>query len=176
MKYKYIGIFSAFFFICTSVLAKHDSDHPLSADDWKVIMEKVVLLEASGLIPTLLPTIMRNQDTLQLTGEQVSSFRAWRKKNYTNMVNIMNVIIEQKVQFRVESLSPGTTSDHLLAFQSDIQELQRRLLKIKLSCRDLVMASFTDEQWENFAFVVSDNRKLASLVSQSNNVALVHAH
>jgi hypothetical protein len=173
---KYIGIVVAFFFLLAPVQAKHNSDHPLSADDWKEVMGKVVLLEDSGLVPTLLPTIMRNRDTLELTDEQVSAFRAWRKENYTNMVNVMNEIIEKMVQFRIESLSPGITSDHLVAYQSEIHGLQRQLLKIKLSCRELVMTTFTDEQWENFDFVVADSPKLASLASQVYSVNSEHNH
>jgi len=169
---KYAGIVVAFFFLLTPVQAKHNSDHPLSPEDWKDIMDKVVLLEDSGLMPMLLPIIMGNQDALQLTDEQISSFRAWRKKNYTNMVNIMNKIIEEKVQFRIESLSPRISSDRLLAFQSEIQELQRQLLKVKLSCREQVMTSFTDEQWDNFAFIISDYPKLASLMPQVQTVNL----
>jgi hypothetical protein len=124
----------------------------------------------------MLPLIMRNRDTLELTDEQVNAFRAWRKKNYTNMVNIMNEIIEKMVQFRIEALSPSITSDHLYAFQSEIHELQHQLLKIKLSCREIVVTTFTDEQWENFAFVVADSPKLASLVSQVNTVNSEHIH
>ena len=169
---KYIGVFSALFLMCTSALASHDSDHPLSANEWKEVMGKVVLLEDSGLMPMLLPIIMGNRDALQLTDEQVNLFRSWRKKNYTNMVNLMNKIIEEKVQFRIESLSPRITSDRLLAFQSEIQELQRQLLKIKLSCRENLMTTFTDEQWDNFAFIVSDNPKLASLMPQVGSLDL----
>jgi hypothetical protein len=169
---KYLGLFAVFFFISTTALAKHNSDHPLTADDWKEVMNKVVLLEDSGLMPMLLPIIMGNRDALQLTDEQVNLFRSWRKKNYTNMVNLMNKIIEEKVQFRIESLSPRITSDRLLSFQSEIQELQRQLLKIKLSCRENLMTTFTDEQWDNFAFVVSDNPKLASLMPQVGSLDL----
>jgi hypothetical protein len=171
MKYhpfKYIGIVSAFLLICTSALAKHNSDHPLSPEDWYEVKEKVELLEASGLMPTLLPVILGNRDALQLTDKQVNAFRAWRKKNYTNMVNLMNEIIEKMVDFRVQSLSPSISGDQLLTLQSDIQELQVQLLKIKLSCRELVMTTFTDEQWDNFAFIISDNPKLASLMTQMN--------
>ena len=135
-------------------------------------MEKVVLLEPSSLMPTLLPIIMINRDTLQLTDEQVIAFRAWRKKNYTNMVNAMNEVIEKMVQFRIESLSPGISGDRLLALQSEIQELQHRVLEIKLSCRELVMTTFTDEQWQNFYFVVSDDPQLGSIMSQVNTVNL----
>lgn len=173
---KYIGLFSALFFISTAAYGKHESEHPLSADDWKEVMGKVVLLEQSGLMPTMLPVIMRNQDTLELTDEQINAFRAWRKKNYTNMVNIMNLVIEKMVQFRVNSLSPEVSREQLLAFQAEIHGLQRQLLDIKLSCRELVMTSFTDEQWENFAFVVADNPKLASLVSQVRNANTQQIH
>ena len=173
---KRIGLMFTLLLLCAPVQAKHDSHHPLTADDWKEIMNKVLLLEDSGLMPTLLPVIMRNRDTLALTDEQVSAFRAWRKENYTNMVNIMNEIIEKMVQFRIESLSPDFSNEHLLSFQSEIQDLQRQLLMLKLSCRELVMTSFTDEQWENFAFVVADNPKLASLVSQISSYSLDHKH
>ena len=173
---KYLGLFLAFLFICTTAQAKHDSNHPLTAEDWKEVMDKVVLLEGSGLMPTLLPVIMRNRHTIELTDEQVNSFRAWRKKNYTHMVNIMNETIEKSVEFRVAALSPRITSDQLYVLQSEIQELQRKLLKIKLSCRELVTTSFTDAQWENFAFVISDDPKLASLMSQVNSLDIEHTH
>ena len=121
MKVRYTVVLLTFFFTCSTALAKHDSDHPLTTDDWKEVMDKVVLLEDSGLMPTLLPVIMRNQDTLELTNEQISAFRAWRKQNYTHMVNVMNEIIEKSVQFRVAALSPDITSDHLYVLQSEIQ-------------------------------------------------------
>ena len=173
---KYFLIIVALFFLFTTAQAKHNSDHPLTADDWRDVMDKVVLLESSGLMPTLLPVIMRNQDTLELTDEQINAFRAWRKKNYTHMVNVMNKIIDKSVQFRVAALSPDATSDYLYVLQSEIQELQRQLLKIKLSCRELVTTSFTNEQWENFAFVVADNPKLASLMSQVASPDSEHIH
>jgi len=173
---KIIGILTALIILCASAQAKHRSDHPLSAADWKEVMDKVILLEDSGLMPTLLPVIMRNRDTLPLTEDQVSALRAWRKKNYTKMVNIMNEIIEKMVQFRIESLSPDFTSEHLISFQSDIHNLQRQLLKVKLSCREIVMTTFTDEQWENFAFVAADDPNLAGLVSQVSKFDTGQAH
>ena len=173
---KYIGIAMALCFFSAAALAKHNSEHPLTPEDWKEVMEKVVLLEDSGLLPTLLPVIMRNKDTLQLTDDQINAFRAWRKANYTNVINIMHEILEKKVQFRVEALSPAVSGDHLTALQMEIQELQQQLLKLKLSCRELVMSTFTDEQWENFAFVVADNPKLASLLPQASAIDPEHAH
>jgi hypothetical protein len=173
---KYLGIAMALCIFSTAAPAKHNSEHPLTSADWKDVMEKVVLLEDSGLLPTLLPVIMRNRDTLQLTDEQVNAFRAWRKANYTNVINTMSEILEKKIQFRVEALSPSVSGDHLIELQSEIQELQRELLKLKLSCRKLVMTTFTEEQWENFAFVVADNPKLASLLPQASAIDPGHVH
>ena len=67
------------------------------------------------------------------------------------------------------SLSPGISNERLIALQARIQELQQQVLEIKLSCREIIMTTFTDAQWENFAFVVSDNPKLAGLISQANS-------
>ena len=173
---KYLCILFAALFFLSPAQAMHNSDHPLSPKDWKEIMEKVVLLEGSGLLPTLLPVIMRNRDTLQLTDDQINAFRAWRKANYTNVINTMSEILEKKVQFRVEALSPSVSGDHLIALQAEIQELQQELLKFKLSCRELVISTFTEEQWENFAFVVSDNPKLASLLPQASAIDPGHVH
>lgn len=171
-----LSLLCALVMLCLPAQAKHSSEHPLSDEDWQVVLEKVELLETSGLVPTLLPVVLRNRDTLQLTDEQVKSFRAWRKQNYTNMVNVMNDIIEKMFRFRIESLSPDISEEHLVAFQAEIHDLQRQLLKIKLSCRKLLMTSFTDEQWENFAFVVSDNARLSSLVGQLSTVVVTHKH
>ena len=173
---KYIGIAMALSIFSAAVTAKHNSEHPLTPEDWKEVMEKVVLLEDSGLLPTLLPVIMRNKDTLQLTDDQVKAFRAWRKANYTNVINTMSEILEKKVQFRVEAMSPNISEDHLIELQSEIRELQRELLTLKLSCRRLVMTTFTGEQWENFAFVVADNPKLASLLSPASMLDPEHTH
>jgi len=173
---KYLGLISVLLFAYGTALAMHDSNHPLTTNDWKEVMDKVVLLESSGLMPTLLPVIMRNRDALELTDGQVNSFHVWRKKNYTHMVNVMNEIIEKSVEFRVAALSPHITGEQLFMLQSEIQELQRQLLTIKLSCRELVTKSFTDEQWDNFAYVVSDDPKLASLLSQVDSLDLAHRH
>ena len=173
---KYAGLLVALLLLGTSAQAKHNSDQPLTDKDWKEVIKEVNLLEPSGLMPMLMPIIMLNRDALQLTEEQVNAFRAWRKKNYTHMVNVMNEVIEKMIQFRIESLSSDVSNEHLLAAQSEIQELQRQLLKIKLSCRELIMTTFTDEQWENFAFVVADNPKLASLMSQASTLNIAHNH
>ena len=79
---KYPGIIAVLLLLCTGVMARHNSEHPLSPEDWNEVQEKVELLEVSGLMPTLMPVIMSNRDALQLTDEQLAAFHAWRKKQY----------------------------------------------------------------------------------------------
>ncbi len=160
----------------TPVSAKHNSDHPLSDEDWEQVMEKIALLDDAVYIPSLLPIIMRNRDALQLTEKQLERLYSWRKNHYVEMVNIMNRVIEKKVQFSVESLSSTTSEAHLLEFQKEIHHLQHELLKIRLSCRAILVETFTDEQWENFEFIVADDPKLASLFSQAQRVSQLHHH
>lgn len=159
-----------------TVVAKHNSEHPLSDDDWKEVMERISLLDDSALMPSLLPIIMSNSDALQLTDEQIEMFRNWRKTKYVNMVNIMDKIIYMKVEFGIETLSSSVQDQHLIELQNKIHRLQKKLLIIRLSCRKMIMETFTDEQWENFDFIVTDNPKLSSLFSQSHSITGNHKH
>ncbi len=162
--------------LITPVNAKHSSDHPLSNEDWEQVMEKIALLNDAVFIPSLLPIIMRNRDALQLTEEQLDKLYSWRKNHYVAMVNIMNTVIEKKVQFSVDALSDTTSEAHLIKLQKEIHLLQYELLKIRLSCRAIIVETFSDEQWENFEFIVSDDPKLASLFSQAKSVGQVNNH
>ena len=94
--------------------AMHESGHDLSDEEWLIVKGRVELLDSLNYMPTLLPTIMRNRDVLQLTDQQIKSFRDWRKQHYRNMVKTMNEIIEKRVAFKKVALDPKTSSDELL--------------------------------------------------------------
>lgn len=155
---------------------KHNSDHPLTEQEWREVMENVTLLEDSAFLPSLLPIIMTNRDALSLTDEQLERFYHWRRDNYVNMVNIMNRIIELKVQFSIEALSPDVSREHLIEFQNEIFRLQHELMMIRLTCRDIVVETFTKEQWESFEFIVADDIRLASFASQASLIREQHRH
>jgi hypothetical protein len=129
-------------------------------------MGRLELLDNVNYMPTLLPTIMRHRDLLELTKEQISSFRDWRKHNYGTMVDTMNSIINKRIDLKKASLNPETSEENLRDMQNDILILHKQLLEIKLSCRKMLVDSFTEEQWDNFAFVVAEDPKLASLIQQ----------
>lgn len=146
--------------------AMHESGHNLSDEEWLTIKGKVELLDNLNYLPTVLPTIMKHRDALELTDEQVAAFRDWRKHNYGNMVSVMNHIIQKRVEFKKVAFDTETTDAELRELQNQILDLQKRLLDIKLTCRQLVMDTFTEEQWENFAFAIADHPKLASMIRQ----------
>ena len=142
-----------------------------SADKWKVLFTQAHLLEGStALLPSLLPFVLKNADALQLTDDQMRSFRRWRKDNYSDMVDLMNEVIALKVQFRSESMVPRVSSDYLLDIQNRIHALQRELLELRLSCRQLLMTTFSEEQWNNFAFIASDHPRYSNLLIQHNAI------
>ena len=144
--------------------AMHESGHDLSNEEWLIVKGRIELLDSLNYMPTLLPTIMRNRDVLQLTDQQIKSFRDWRKQHYGNMVKTMNEIIEKRVAFKKVALDTKTSSDELLEMQNDILVLQKKLLEIKLTCRNMLVNTFTEEQWDNFAFVVADQPRIASFL------------
>ena len=146
--------------------AMHESEHDLTNEEWLIVKGRLDLLDGVNYMPTLLPTIMRHRDVIELTKQQISSFRNWRKQHYGNMVEVMNTIINRRVDFKKASLNPRTSDEELIEMQSDILNLHKKLLEIKLSCRKMLVDSFTEEQWDNFAFAVADHPTLASLVKQ----------
>ena len=146
--------------------AMHESEHDLTDDEWLIVKGRLELLDGVNYMPTLLPTIMKHRDVLELTAQQIKSFRNWRKQNYGNMVEVMNTIINKRVEFKKASLNPETAEEQLIMMQNDILDMHKKLLEIKLSCRKLIVDSFTEEQWDNFTFAVADNPKLASLIQQ----------
>lgn len=146
--------------------AMHESEHDLTDDEWLIVKGRLDLLDGVNYMPTLLPTIMRHRDVLDLTKQQISSFRNWRKQHYGNMVEVMNTIINKRVDFKKASLNPKASDEELIKMQSDILNLHKKLLEIKLSCRKMLVDSFTEEQWDNFAFAVADHPTLGSLIQQ----------
>jgi hypothetical protein len=160
---------SLIFIICsifsTPLWAKHESAHPLSEEDWATIERNIKLIDNMNYMPVLLPIIMKNRDALGLTSQQVDHFRSWRKKHYVPMVNIMNDIIEQRLAFKKASLNPAISNDELFELQTKSLKYQKELLSIKLSCRKVLVENFTEEQWDNFKFIVSDDPMIASFIN-----------
>lgn len=141
-----------------------DDPSPLRKVQWELLQERVALLDKIAYIPSLLPVVMRHRDSLDLTDEQVEAFRGWRRTSYPEMVDLMNTIIAQRIALSEAALDGTVNSDAMLARQQAIFQLQERLLRLRLSCRELIVTTFTAEQRENLAFILAEYPQYAGLL------------
>ncbi len=124
--------------------------------DWKLAKERMSMLSQMGFHPFLMPLIMENRDAIGLTKDQVKVFREWRNKNRVPLIHAMNKIIQERAAFQRIALNPKTREEVLYAKQEEIFKLHRKVLKYQLSCRRNILDTFTEEQWDNFRFVLSE--------------------
>ncbi|MEJ2576295.1 MAG: hypothetical protein P8106_06315, partial [Gammaproteobacteria bacterium] len=87
----------------------------------------------------------------------VKVFREWRNKYRVPLIHAMNRIIQERIAFQRIALNPRTSEDVLRAKQNEIFKLHEKVLKYQLSCRRTILDTFTDEQWDNFRFVLTEN-------------------
>jgi hypothetical protein len=77
----------------------------------------------------------------------------------------MNEIIQRRIMLSKASLEVGLSSDNILAKQQEIFRLQERLLRIRLSCRNLIVETFSADQWDNLAFILEDYPRYAGFLT-----------
>ena len=139
---------------------------PLTDSEWDQVREHVGLVDKISFFPSLLPVIMKHRDALELTDEQKAAFRGWRKQYYQQMVTLMKDILERRIAFSKRALDPEARSADLIPEQKTILQLQEELLRLKLSCRELIVTTFSRDQWNNLAFVLEEYPEYAGLIEQ----------
>jgi hypothetical protein len=151
---------------CSSASAETDyaGSSPLTDSQWETVRDRVDLLDKIAYLPSLLPVIMKHQDSLELTNEQVAAFRQWRKLHYQDMVDLMNEIIQRRFTLSKASLEVTVSGADILAKQQEIFRLQERLMRVRLSCRYLIVGTFSSAQWENMAFILEQYPRYAGLL------------
>ena len=137
---------------------------PLSDPQWDKVYVQVGLLDKVAYFPSLLPVIMKHRDAIGLSYTQTKAFRLWRKENYQQMVDLMNEIIQRRIELSKASLNARMTNEQILGKQQEIFDLQAQVLRIRLSCRQLVTTTFSTEQWDNLGFVLEEYPKLSGLL------------
>jgi hypothetical protein len=125
--------------------------------DWELAKERMAMLSQLGYHPFLMPLIMENRDAIGLSNEQVRVFREWRNRYRVPLIHMMNQIIAERVAFQRIALNPRTSEEVLLAKQNEIFKLHKKVLDYQLSCRRTILDTFTDEQWDNFRFVLTES-------------------
>ncbi len=112
-------------------------------------------LDNISLLPNLLPLILSNKDFIGLTNAQVESLEHWREQNREPLLEVMKQAAQKRIAIREAALSPTVSSARLQQMQNDIFRLQREILEYKLSCRDQVVRTFNNENWESFFMVLA---------------------
>jgi hypothetical protein len=82
------------------------------------------------------------------------------------MVDLMNEIIERRIAFSTSALDPAVGDAKLIHEQTMMLRLQGELLGLRLSCRKLIMTTFSPDQWHSLAFVLEDYPEFAGLIQQ----------
>jgi hypothetical protein len=103
---------------------------------------------------------------LELSNAQLKAFRDWRKAHYPGMVDLMNEIIQRRITLTKASLDDQISKDEILAQQKIIFSLQEDLFRIRLSCREVIISTFSPNQWENLAFVLEEYPRYAGLLDE----------
>jgi hypothetical protein len=153
------------FCVPVSADTNYAESSPLTDSQWNMVRERVGLLDKIAYLPSLLPVIMKHRDTLELTDEQITTFRQWRKLHYQEMVDLMNEIIQRRFKLSKASLAVSLSSDDIFAKQQEIFRLQEQLLRIRLSCRNLIVQTFSPDQWDNLAFILEDYPRYAGFLN-----------
>ena len=146
------------------VAGAHRDEMLWSDQQWQQIRTEMALLDRIAYFPSLLPVIMLHRESIGLTSEQLGAFRRWRSQNYREMVGLMNEIIRHRSTFSRDALKVGVTNAELVESQNRMFALQTRLLRIRLSCREIVFDTFTPDQWSNLAFVLEDYPAFAGIL------------
>ena len=141
----------------STVTADESAKSELDLIDWGKAKKQMAMLSQMGYHPFLMPLVMENRDAIGLSNEQVKVFRDWRNKYRVPLIHAMNRIIQERTAFHRISLNPKTSEEVLRAKQEQIFKLHKKVLEYQLSCRRNILDTFTDEQWEEFYFVLTEN-------------------
>jgi len=123
---------------------------------------QLLLLDKISYHPSLLPLVMQNMDYLDLTQEQETRLRDWRREHAPAMLDKMRAIVQGRVDFLELSLNPGSTPEDLALLQQRLFWLQEEVLRYKLWCRENILGTFTPEQWDALRFMYAE-RQMAVL-------------
>ncbi len=129
-----------------------------SQSDTSELEEQLLLLDKISYHPSLLPLIMQNTDYLELTPVQQQRLREWREINAPKMLDKMREVAQDRIEFIDLSLKPVTSKDELVQKQQQLFRLQEEVLSYKLACRQNILDTFTETQWDALLFILTERQ------------------
>ena len=120
--------------------------------------QQISLLDKISYHPSLLPLIMQNTDYLELTPEQQKRLQKWRKTYAPEMLDKMREVAHGRIEFIDSSLKRDSTQKELVLKQQKLFILQQEVLSYKLACRQNILETFTEEQWDTLLFLLAERQ------------------
>jgi hypothetical protein len=148
-----IRLVPAFLLMFLSQLSLANSSSDQADLDFYSSVEK---LDRINYLPALLPLIFKHSDFIGLSEQQLEKLEHWRTVNRESMLSAMEQIAQKRIEIKQAALSPSISSARLQQMQNEIFRLQREVLDYKLSCRDHVVKTFSEENWISFFMVLAD--------------------
>ena len=163
--YHSVIVFILSYLFLSPLYAANENGYDLAEEDWLAVKDKINRLDELTYLPSFLPIIMKNHNTLQLTKKQISLLHAWHQKYYLEMILIRNEIIKEELNFTKAERDIETSRNDFYNIQNTIQDLQKELLKINLSYKKVILHShLTHEQLDNLVLILEDNPTVASVI------------
>ena len=147
-----------FFAILPFILMLSGNASAAGQSDTSELEQKLLLLDRISYHPSLLPLIMQNVDYLELTPSQVKRLREWRVSNAPEMLDKMREVAQGRIEFIDLSLDPQSTSEDLVRKQQQLFRLQEQVLSYKLACRQNILDTFSEAQWEALLFILAERQ------------------
>jgi hypothetical protein len=120
--------------------------------------QQLLLLDRISYHPSLLPLILQNIDYLELTPAQQQRLQEWRKINAPLMLDKMKEVAQGRIEFIELSLRPGVSGEALIRKQHQLFKLQEEVLSYKLACRQNILETFTESQWDALQFLMAERQ------------------
>ena len=98
-------------------------------------------------VPNYMKIIESDSKALDLSPEQESKFEAWRVEYHPQMMEMANQIIDLEREIYTGSLQKEQKED-LLKKVEQINQVRTEIVKTKTNCRDMLMHTLDDGQWQ----------------------------
>jgi hypothetical protein len=142
-------------FLCHNLIME-----TLSPEQWEALVtgyeNKFPFVERSKMmevmqhvnpVPNFMKVIESGSIVLDLSPEQESKFEAWRVEYHPQMMEMANQIIDLEREIYTGSLHREQKED-LLKKVAQINRVRTEIVRTKTNCRDMLMDTLDDGQWQ----------------------------
>ena len=125
-----------------TLVSGYEKDFPLlERSKMKQVMQHV------NPVPNYMKVIESDRGVLDLSPGQESKFEAWRVEYHPKMMEMANQIMDLEREIYTGSLHKEPKED-LLKKIEQINQLRTEIVQTKTNCRDMLMDSLDDGQWQ----------------------------